>query len=188
MPQTEPFLLFTNPLREHGIRYMISGSVASIYYGEPRLTNDVDIVLWLTPDKIDALIHSFPLETFYCPPRNVIAEEIDRSKRGHCNLIHHQTGFKADLYFVKHDPLHIWGLSHVQEGTIDHHAFQLAPPEYVITRKLEFFREGGAQKHLRDIHRMLICLDDDLDTEILENFIRERGLEREWAQARACDQ
>ena len=83
---------------------MVSGSVASIYYGEPRLTNDVGIVLWLTPDKVDSLIDSFPPEKFYCPPREVICGEMERDERGHCNLIHHATGFKADLYFVKNDP------------------------------------------------------------------------------------
>jgi len=29
--------------------------------------------------------------------------------------------------------------------------FRVAAPEYVIVRKLEFFREGGSEKHLRDI-------------------------------------
>ena len=45
MPSPEPFLIFTRTLNELGIRYMVSGSVAAIYYGEPRLTNDVDIIL-----------------------------------------------------------------------------------------------------------------------------------------------
>jgi hypothetical protein len=43
MPSPEPFLIFTRKLRELGLRYMVSGSVAAIFYGEPRLTNDVDI-------------------------------------------------------------------------------------------------------------------------------------------------
>ncbi len=37
----------------------------------------------------------------------------------------------------------------------------LAPPEYVIVRKLQFFREGGSQKHLRDISRMLTALGEE---------------------------
>jgi hypothetical protein len=31
----------------------------------------------------------------------------------------------------------------------------LAPPEYVILRKLEYAREGRAEKHLRDIRALL---------------------------------
>ena len=36
-----------------------------------------------------------------------------------------------------------------------------APPEYVIIRKLQFYREGGSPKYLRDISRMLISLGED---------------------------
>ena len=31
----------------------------------------------------------------------------------------------------------------------------VAPPEYVIVRKLQFYHEGGSEKHLRDISAML---------------------------------
>ena len=184
MPLHEPFLLFTSPLQSLGIRYMVSGSVASIYYGEPRLTNDVDIVLWITPANVDSLIASFPASDFYCPPKEVILEELARPERGHGNIIHHETGFKADLYFVAHDPLHIWGLSHTRDGEIDGNTFHLAPPEYVITRKLEFYREGKSQKHLRDINRMLVSLEDNLNLPLLESFIAEKSLSAEWQLAR----
>ena len=47
-PDPEPDLieLFVAPLEAAGITdYMISGSVASIEYGEPRATLDIDLVL-----------------------------------------------------------------------------------------------------------------------------------------------
>lgn len=184
MPPAEPFLLFTAPLQLQNIRYMVSGSVASIYYGEPRFTNDVDIVLWITPRDVDSLITSFPPSDFYCPPKEVILEELARPERGHGNIIHHETGFKADLYFVARDPLHLWGLSHTRKGEIDGSSFRLAPPEYVIVRKLEFYREGKSQKHLRDINRMLVSLDGKLDSQLLESFISEKSLANEWQLAR----
>ncbi|MFK7909708.1 MAG: hypothetical protein AB8F34_03815 [Akkermansiaceae bacterium] len=183
----EPFLLFTSPLQSRGIRYMVSGSVAAIFYGEPRLTNDVDIVLWITSAEVDSLIDAFPETNFYCPPKEVILGEMARPERGHGNLIHHETGFKADLYFVAGDPLHIWGLSNTRDGEIDGETFRLAPPEYVIVRKLEFYREGNSPKHLRDIHRILATMENNLDTELLNTFIRERHLDKEWQQARHLD-
>jgi len=39
----------------------------------------------------------------------------------------------------------------------------LAPPEYVIVRKLEYYREGGSEKHLRDIRAMLAVSGELLD-------------------------
>ena len=72
---------------------MITGSTAGIAYGEPRMTHDVDFVVALAPADIDAFVHAFPIDEFYCPPADVLAIEIGRRQRGHCNLIHHATGF-----------------------------------------------------------------------------------------------
>jgi hypothetical protein len=77
---------------------MITGAVASIIYGEPRLTNDIDLVINMKPDDVETFADAFPIEDFYCPPPEVIKLEIGRSQRGHFNLIHHETGFKADIY------------------------------------------------------------------------------------------
>ena len=59
----------------------------------------------------------------------------------------------------------------------------LAPPEYVIVRKLEYYREGGAEKHLRDIRAMLAVSGEQLDRPTLDGWIQRRGLEVEWQQA-----
>ena len=37
------------PLNGTGVRYMVTGGLAAIIYGEPRLTNDVDVVADIGP-------------------------------------------------------------------------------------------------------------------------------------------
>lgn len=181
MPPPEPFLIFTRKLEELGIRYMVSGSVAAIFYGEPRMTNDVDIIVHLHAADARKLEAAFPIDEFYCPPREVIEIEIARSQRGHFNLIHHETGFKADIY-PAYDSLHLWGLSRTRIAILEENRISLAPPEYVIIRKLQFFREGGSQKHLRDISRMLTSLGNEWNRKDLDSFIHEYHLDREWKQ------
>jgi hypothetical protein len=39
---------------------------------------------------------------------------------------------------------------------VENDEFWLAPVEYVILRKLEYYREGGSEKHLRDISGILV--------------------------------
>ncbi len=56
----------------------------------------------------------------------------------------------------------------------------LAPPEYVILRKLEYFREGGSQKHIEDIKKMLPLVGPNLNQEFLDQEIRVRGLAAFW--------
>jgi hypothetical protein len=61
----------------------------------------------------------------------------------------------------------------------------VAPVEYVIVRKLEYYREGSSQKHLRDIRAMLEMSAAVLDRAKLEQLIGERGLGHLWARVTA---
>ncbi len=61
----------------------------------------------------------------------------------------------------------------------DRPAVAVAPPEYVIVRKLEFFREGGSEKHLRDVRGMLAS-GIGRDRTFLETELARRGLEATW--------
>lgn len=185
MPSPEPFLLFTRRLNDLGVRHMVTGSVAAIFYGEPRMTNDVDIVLFLRREEAGFLEKAFPGEDFYLPPREVIQMEIAREQRGHFNIIHHETGFKADIYLSGRDELHAWALEHVNEAELDGDKVCFAPPEYVIVRKLQFFREGRSQKHLRDISRMVAGLGEGWSHGTLVSMINSLGLHAEWEEALA---
>jgi hypothetical protein len=47
------------------IPYLVTGSVASMAYGEPRLTNDIDIVAAIEERHIASFIEEFPANEFY---------------------------------------------------------------------------------------------------------------------------
>ena len=64
---------------------MVTGAVAIIMYGEPRLTHDIDVVVDLHREDAEKLVQAFPSEEFYCPPIEVIKLKIDRPPRGHFN-------------------------------------------------------------------------------------------------------
>lgn len=183
MQSPEPFLIFTRRLNALGLRYMVTGSTAAIYYGEPRMTNDVDIVLFMRREDAMRFAQAFPPEEFYCPPCEVIAIEAAREHRGHFNLIHHETGFKADIYVMAGDSLHKWGMERARVVKVAEDTVQLAPPEYVIIRKLQFFREGGSTKHLRDIARMLDSLGPEWDRREVLALVERHGIQAEWAAA-----
>ena len=182
MPEANLFLMFTHRLNTLGVAYMVSGSVAVIIYGEPRLTHDVDLIVVLDQGQIARLPEAFPPKEFYCPPAEVIAVEAAREQRGHFNIIHHETGFKADLYLSGRDPLHAWGLARARRLEVEGQALVVAPPEYVILRKLEYFREGGSEKHLRDIRSMLVTSPEAIKISDLEQQIVARGLQEAWRQ------
>lgn len=163
---------------------MITGAAASIIYGEPRLTNDLDLVLKLKKADVDNLMQAFPLEEFYCPPEEVVILEMGRPARGHFNLIHHESGFRADVYLAGKDTLHHWGLANRKPVQVEDQAVWVAPVEYVILRKLEYYREGRSEKHLRDIAGILEVSGTPLNAAWLEERIAERQLQEEWQAAK----
>jgi hypothetical protein len=183
MPEPSLFPIFVSRLNNLSIPYMITGAVASIIYGEPRLTNDIDLVIDMKSDDVETFADAFPLEDFYCPPPEVIRLEIGRPQRGHFNLIHHATGFKADIYPSGRDELHHWGLQNRKPVDVEGEKFWLAPAEYVILRKLEYYREGLSEKHLRDISGILAFSSDEIDFKMLEAQISARALKKEWKAA-----
>lgn len=181
MPPTPDLLLaFIAPLNRLGLDYMVTGSMAVIVYGEPRLTHDVDIVLVLPATALADLHRTFPLEQFYCPPLEVLAVEAQRPERGHFNLIHHASGFKADVYLAGGDPLHRWGLSRRRRIEVGGEVVPVAPPEYVIVRKLEYYREGGSDKHVRDIRSMLELSREQIDLCEVQTWVNRLHLQAEW--------
>lgn len=172
--------LFVRPLNQAGIRYVICGSVAAMLYGEPRVTHDIDLVAYLRTEDAPRLGTIFPPPEFYVPPAATILEEIVRERHGHFNLIHADSGLKADFYTAGRDELHAWAFRHARRYAIGANDISLAPPEYVILRKLEYHREGGSEKHLRDIRAMLAVSGEQLDRAALHGWIARLGVEAEW--------
>ena len=184
MLETDLFLIFIRKFNQLGLDYMVTGSIASILYGEPRVTHDVDLVVVLR-DRVSAraLIGAFPLNEFYCPPEEVIFQEQLRSQRGHFNIIHHESGFKADVYLAGRDPLHAWALKERIQLDVSKVAVWVAPIEYVILRKLEYFREGGSEKHLRDVAAMRDTSGDKIRRTVLETWMDRLNLREGWRRA-----
>jgi hypothetical protein len=180
MPEPDLIELFAVPLNQAGIRYLVSGSVAAMLYGEPRVTHDIDFVVFLRAAVAPRLAELFPPPQFYVPPADSILTEVQRSTRGHFNIIHADSGLKADFYTAGRDDLHAWAFQRVRRYAIGAHTITLAPPEYVILRKLQYHREGGSEKHLRDIRAMLAVSGELVDRPALQDWIQRLGLEPEW--------
>ncbi len=175
-------LIFTAPLDAIGARYMVTGSVAGIAYGEPRLTNGVDIVLGIDEALADQLEVLYPADRFYCPPLEVIHIESRRAYRGHFNIIHHESDLKADVFTAGMDPLHVWGLANRRRVSLDASSgLWIAPLEYVILKKLAYYREGRSEKHLIDLRGMMAVSGHTLDRVFLEDHLDSMNLRAEWS-------
>ncbi|MGH7547887.1 MAG: hypothetical protein ACREMM_06925 [Gemmatimonadales bacterium] len=172
--------LFVVPLNKLNIRYMITGAVAAVIYGEPRFTRDLDLVLDLRPGDADRIAAAFLSDAFYVPSHETMEEEARRPRRGHFNLIHHDTALKADCYLAGEDQLHEWAMARRVHHDVGGNAVWVAPIEYVIVRKLEWHRDSGASRQLDDVRAMLRISGSSVDRAALGAWVARLGLENEW--------
>jgi hypothetical protein len=178
--QPDLITLFIAPLNRLGVNYIVTGAVAATVYGEPRLTHDVDIVLALDARDVPRLRDAFDRREFYVPDRETIDAELERPAGGHFNIIHIGSAQKADFYPVASDPLHYWALQHRRRIRVGSDDIAMAPPEYVILRKLEYLRASGSDRHRRDIRAMMRMLGDELDVDFIAGEVKRLGLKAEW--------
>ena len=169
---------FVEPLERSEISYAIVGSVASSVYGEPRATNDVDLLFHLARADAEKLVNAFPADAFYVPPLEVIEVELGRSHGGHINVIALETMMKADFYPLS--PADAGWFSRRRAMEVDGRTLWFAIPEAVIVHKLRFFRDGGGDRHLRDVRGMLAVGEDAVDRRLVEQAVAELGLTHQW--------
>lgn len=163
-----------------GIEYLITGSMASIVYGEPRFTNDVDIAIRATPDQAAGLAQAFPEPDFYASPD---AARDAATRHTQFNVIHPASGFKIDFMVPKDDD---FNRSRFTRGraipvTVDSSAMY-ASPEDVIVRKLKYFKLGGSDKHLRDIRGIIKTSSGCIDLGYITAWASREDVSEIWNQ------
>jgi hypothetical protein len=165
-------------LEELGLPYLVTGSQATIAFGEPRFTNDIDIVVALTPEGLDSFVNCFPVEEFYWS-RAAASDAIARESM--FNIIHPSSGLKIDVI--------IPGKSAYEQSRFDRgRKVQIAPdfaatfasPEDVIIKKLQFYKIGNSDRHLRDIAGVLKVSGEAIDRDYIATYAAQFGVSDIW--------
>lgn len=178
MGPSELLTLVAAKLDSLGIEYFTTGSMASILYGEPRFTNDIDLVIRITPGAVARLCAAFPEPDFYI---SIEAATQAAAACGQFNVIHPESGLKIDFMVAESSDFNRSRFERARHIEIAEGALvRFASPEDVILRKLEYYKEGGSDKHVRDIHGMLRLSDPPIDAEYLTRWARRLGVEDEW--------
>lgn len=171
----------TGALDQAGVPYMVSGSIASTYYSAPRTTQDVDIVVELDGVRLQALLASFPEDELYYSP-DAAREALRR--RSMFNVIDLQTGWKADLIVRKGRSFSVEELRRRVQVDLLGLPVWMATAEDCVLSKLEWARAGSSERQIRDVRGILDAQASALDLAYVERWVRELGLDEQWAEAR----
>ena len=156
------FTYVVDVLERLNIPYMVVGGFAAIFYGEPRLTLDVDIVADMQSHHVPKLVQAFPISDYY------VSEEGIRdslARRYPFNIIQPATGAKADIVPLPSDSFTLSAFGRRQRLVYDEAGLSAVfiGPEDMVLAKLLAFRETGSEKHLRDARGVLVTLRGKLD-------------------------
>lgn len=160
------------------VPYRIVGSMASMAYSEARFTNDIDILADLKPEHADAFEREFPAPDFYV---SIPAVREAIRTRHQFNIIHVPSGLKLDVIQRKDSEfgkLDIEGGKRLRsEGFYD---AWFGAPENLILMKLRYFKEGGSEKHLRDIASLLLIQGTNIDRAYITKWASRLDVSTEW--------
>jgi len=157
------------------VPYMLTGSLASSYHGEPRATLDVDIVIDPSPGALDRLVDALQSSAFYVDA-DVAREALGR--RSQFNAIG-PNAEKVDFVIRKDRPFS------VEEFARREPADLLGTPGFIVTRedlvlaKLEWAAASDSDRQRRDVIGILRAADA-LDAAYIERWAVELGVQDAW--------
>jgi hypothetical protein len=186
MEPSDLLVLVASEFERMGIEYFVTGSMATIYFGEPRMTNDVDVVVRLELNNLPNFSAAFPAEEFYCSAQMIESAVRNRKQ---FNVIHPASGLKADIIVSDQSAFDSSRFSRrirreVEKGK----EAWFASPEDVILKKLVYYKEGGSEKHIRDILGVLKIQGNSIDLDYLAHWAAQLGLLDLWQNVLAQSQ
>jgi len=181
MSTSEVFQRITSALDEAGIAYMLAGSFASAYYGAPRTTQDIDLVIAATPEQLRTLVGLLPRNEYYVDLEAALEASRQQSL---FNIIDLATGWKVDLIIRKsrafsHEEFRRRRLVRLQDIPLF-----VASLEDVVISKLEWARLAQSRRQIEDVAGILRMREHSLDLTYVETWVLELGLTAEWSDAR----
>ena len=160
-------------------KFVVVGSVASGAHGLARLTNDIDIVVDLAPERVAEFCEV--LGSAFYADAGMVSRAVAASRS--FNLIHLASAYKFDLFPVGDDA---FGRSQLARrkftaGSItglENIEFPVASPEDTILAKLVWYRKGGevSDRQWSDILGIIKVQSDRLDVAYLKKWAGALGV------------
>ncbi|HSM71343.1 MAG TPA: hypothetical protein VK851_07350 [Anaerolineales bacterium] len=177
--------LVIDALQAAGIEYLIGGAIAEWAWGEPRATQDLDLVVKIPIKSINRLSKELKKRDMLVPAEIIMDAVVEERADIPINAIHIYSGIKADLYPVREgDELR-------QSAFQRREQVDYGPPigkvyihsaEDLILYKLIYFGLGQQSKHSRDIAAILKSKKNELDLEYIEGWVTRLGLVSIWKE------
>jgi len=159
-----------------GIAYMLTGSLASTYHGEPRATRDLDLVIDPAPDALERLVDGLEADGFHVDREAARTALRDRTQ---FNAIG-EAATKIDFIIRKDRPFSVEEFGRRRRVELLGTSGFIATAEDLIVAKLEWAAQTGSERQRLDIAGMLAVAGNAIDEAYLMRWITALGLTDAW--------
>ena len=165
---TERDLLVDSLRRLNGtqVAYMLTGSMASNYWGVPRTTHDLDFVVQLPPAFIAAVVAAFQdgfhvdeaaIREAYRPPHQF-------------NVLDNRSALKVDFWMLRPDPFEREMFARRVPVTLFGEPAHVATVEDVVLHKLYWNKITPSERQLGDAAGVIAVQRANLDLSYLHHW------------------
>ena len=180
--------LILDALKGSKVEYLIGGAIAEWAWGEPRATQDLDIVINLPVKAIGKFSKELEKRNMLVPADIILDTMMEDRADIPLNAIHMYSGLKADLYLMR-DGDELRQSAFQRRLLVDYGppigAVYVHSPEDLILYKLMYLGLSGQPKHARDIAAILKAQKGQLDYGYIESWVVRLGLISVWQEIRA---
>jgi hypothetical protein len=160
-------------LNRTALPYMLTGSMASNYWGIPRTTHDLDIVVELDPAGVPTIVQAF--EAYFFVQESIVRAATIGPPR-QFNVIDHRSGLKVDFWLLTDDPFERQMFARRVHESMLGLTVWIATAEDVILHKLYWNTLTPSDRQLGDAAGIMAVQQDALDTTYLRTWAEKLGV------------
>jgi hypothetical protein len=159
------------------VAYMLTGSFASAYYGVPRSTQDIDLVIAGTTAQLRKFVEGLPSNKYYADTETALEAH---QRESMFNVIDLASGWKIDMIIRKSREFSQEEFKRRRQVNLQGVQLFVASAEDVIISKLEWAKRAQSQRQIEDAAGIMKMQSDSLDRSYIEKWVRELNLTQEW--------
>lgn len=163
-----------------GVPYMLTGSMALSFYGRPRLTRDVDLVVEIGAADFNKLKNVF--EADYYIETDDMREAVQH--QGMFNVIHNASLIKIDLIVRKNETYRKTEFARRRHVALGENKVCIVSIEDLILSKLSWAQDTPSDRQLDDV-RNLLQNKSAIEFPYLEQWIKTLNLATIYEKVRS---
>lgn len=152
-------------LNQSGLSYMLTGSMASNYWGMPRTTHDLNFVIAIDRSQVGGLVSLFQ-------GMFIQAESVMQAFRPphQFNVIDEQSALKADFWLLRDNDFERAAFDRRIQVNLFGSAAWIATAEDIILQKLHLNRKAPSERQVNDAAGVFEVQSGRLDLDYLRTW------------------